>query len=157
MDFITFGILVKTIIMKLRFSLLLFCLLGIGVFSHAQDKKKASKPTIVNEPEDIPVSVKSTKKAHNLKPPPPPPQFDKEGKPLPPPKVEVVKFTPPKIVKDKPNLPPPPPPKKEVVKFTPPKIVKDKQAIPPPPPPVKPKTTVLQTEIPSVPPKDVRA
>ncbi len=132
MDFITFGISIKTFIMKLKFFLLLFCLLGIGVFSHAQDKKKASKPTIVNEPEDIPVSVRSTKKVKHLKPPPPPPMFDKEGKPLPPPKVERVKFAPPKIVKDKPNLPPPPPP-------------------------AKPKTTASQPEKPPAPPKDLRA
>ena len=100
MDFLTFGISVKTTIMKLRLSLLLFCLLGIGVFSHAQDKKKVPAKPVVEEGTDaIPVTVKSTKKAHKLKPPPPPPL-----------KPEVTKFTPPKIVKDG-KTPPPPPPK----------------------------------------------
>jgi hypothetical protein len=132
MDFITFGILVKTYFMKLKFSLLLFCLLGIGVFSQAQDKKKVTKPTIVNEPEEIPVSVTSSKKAKHLKPPPPPPKFDKQGKPMPPTKIEEVKFTPPKIEKDK-------------------------QPLPPPPPPVKAKTNVSQPEKSKAPPKDLRA
>ena len=97
--------------MKLKLSLLLFCLMGIGIFSHAQNKPKTPKPTIVTESEDIPVIVKSHKKANKLKPPPPPPVMRKDGKPLAPPKVEAVKFTPPKIVKDaeKP-IPPPPPP-----------------------------------------------
>jgi len=55
-------------------------------------------------------------------PPPPPPK----------PKVEMVEFTPPTIVKDeevkvKKPPPPPPKPKNETVKFTPPKIVKDEE------------------------------
>ena len=130
MDFLTFGIFVKTDIMKLKLSLLLFCLMGIGVFSHAQNKPKAPKPTIVTEPEEIPVIVKSHKKATKLKPPPPPPLIVRDGKPSPPPKVEVVKFTPPKIVKDaeKP-IPPPPPPAKPV------KTKSDKPAQPDAPPP----------------------
>ncbi len=100
--------------MKLKLSLLLFCLLGIGVFSNAQDKKKnTAKPKVENGADAIPVVVKSNKKAHKVPPPPPPPVVARDRKPLPPPKVEVVKFTPPKIVKDaeKP-LPPPPPPAK---------------------------------------------
>jgi len=86
--------------MKLRLSLLLFCLLGIGVFSHAQQPKKApAKPTVENGPDALPVTVTSKKKAHKQLPPPPPP-----------PKVEATKFTPPKIVKNGEKLPPPPPP-----------------------------------------------
>jgi len=87
--------------MKLRLSLLLFCLLGIGVFSHAQNSKKApaKPPTVENGPDAIPVTVTSSKKAHKQLPPPPPP-----------PKVEVTRFTPPKIVKNGEKLPPPPPP-----------------------------------------------
>lgn len=86
--------------MKLRLSLLLFCLLGIGVLSHAQKPPKApAKPTVENGPDAIPVTVTSSKKAHKQLPPPPPP-----------PKVEVTKFTPPKIVKNGEKLPPPPPP-----------------------------------------------
>jgi len=107
--------------MKLRLTLVLLCLLGIGIFSHAQNKKKTSKPTIVNSPDEIPVTMISSKKHH--KPPPPPPPLDKYGKPLPPPKVEVVHFKPPVIVKDEKTAPPPP--KIEKTRFAPPKIVKD--------------------------------
>jgi len=71
MDFLTFGISVKTNHMKLRLLLTTFCLLGIGIFSHAQDKKKTTKPVVENGPDAIPVTVTSTKKSH--KPPPPPP------------------------------------------------------------------------------------
>ena len=91
--------------MKLRLSLLLFCLLGIGFFSHSQDSKKTpppppspakpAKPIILNGEDAIPVIVKSSKKAHWKAPPPPP-------------KVEAVKFTPPKIVKDVEKVPAPP-------------------------------------------------
>ena len=58
----------------------------------------------------------------------------KEPPPLPPkPKDEVVKFTPPKIIRDKEvkvktEPPPPPKAKDEMTKFTPPKIVKDEEA-----------------------------
>lgn len=84
--------------MKLRLSLLLFCLLGIGVFSHSQDRVKTppppppakpGKPTVLNGPDAIPVIVKSNKKAHRKVPPPPPP-----------PKVKAAKFTPPKMIRD---------------------------------------------------------
>jgi hypothetical protein len=57
----------------------------------------------------------------------------KEHPPSPPkPKDEVVKFTPPKIVRDKEvqvktEPPPPAKPKDEIIKFIPPKIVKDEE------------------------------
>ncbi|MCW3116450.1 MAG: hypothetical protein JWM28_532 [Chitinophagaceae bacterium] len=117
--------------MKLKLWLLLLCLLGIGMFSYAQNRKKESKPTVEKGDDLIPVTVKSSKK--HRKPPPPPPKVGKDGKLLPHPKVEMVKFAPPRIVKDKQNVPPPPPPKRGAVKFAPPKIVKDKQNVPPPP------------------------
>jgi hypothetical protein len=105
MEFITFGILFKTIIMKLRILLIAFCLLGIGIFSKAQTKqaaKPSAKPTIENGADAIPVVVSSTRKKKAA------------------PKVEVTKFTPPVIVKDgDKKAPPPPPPTKT----------------PPPPPP----------------------
>ena len=68
------------------------------------------------------VVVSANSQSEKKEPPPPPPK----------PKDEVVKFTPPKIVKDEEvqvKAPPPPPPKSkdEVVKFTPPKIVKDEE------------------------------
>jgi len=68
------------------------------------------------------VIVSANAQSEKKEPPPPPPK----------PKDEVVKFTPPKIVKDeevqvKAPPPPPPKPKDEVVKFTPPKIVKDEE------------------------------
>jgi hypothetical protein len=87
MDFITFGISVKNTIMKLRLSLLLFCLFGIGLFSHAQARKKPAKPTVENGADAIPVTVTSTKKAHRK-------TTTKE---------KTVKFAPPRIVKDKPT------------------------------------------------------
>jgi hypothetical protein len=139
MDFITFGILLKTCYMKLRLSLLMFCLLGIGVFSHAQDIKKTpppppakpAKPTVLMGDDAIPVTVKSSKKLHANLPPPPPP---------------------PKIIRDGQKVPPPPPPKVEAAKFTPPKIVKDVEKAPPPPP-AKPKAPIKT----DAPPKDPRA
>ena len=90
--------------MKLRLSLLLFSLFGIGLFSHSQENKKLPppppakpvKPTVLIGPDAIPVTVKSSKKPHWKIPPPPPP------------KVEAVKFTPPKIVKDIEKAPAPP-------------------------------------------------
>ncbi len=106
--------------MKLRLTLVLFCLLGIGIFSHAQNKKKTSKPIIVNSPDEIPVTMISSTKHH--KPPPPPARPDID--PLSPPKVKVAHFKPPVIVKDEKRVPPPPP-KVEKVRFAPPKIVKD--------------------------------
>ena len=127
----------------------MFCLLGVGIFSHAQDTKKnpppppppakPAKPAVIMGDDAIPVTVKNSKKGHWKVPPPPP-------------KVEAVKFTPPKIVKDVEKAPPPPPPKAEAVKFTPPKIVKDAEKTPPPPPP-KPKTPIKS----DAPPKDPKA
>ena len=94
--------------MKLRLTLILFCLLGIGLFAKSQDKKRGqSKPTVENGADAIPVMVKSTKKVHRKLPAPP--LIDKDRKPLPPQKIGAIKFTPPKIVKDAPKPPPPPP------------------------------------------------
>jgi len=113
MEFITFGILFKTFIMKLRILLITFCLLGIGVFSKAQTKqttKPSAKSTIENGADAIPVVVSSKRKKK------------------PAPKAEVTKFTPPVIVKDGDKKAPPPPPP-----TTPRKIA-------PPPPPAPRKT-----------------
>ncbi|MCA6454860.1 MAG: hypothetical protein IM584_01870, partial [Chitinophagaceae bacterium] len=62
--------------MKLRLSLLLYFLLGIGMFSHAQDKPQApgKPPKVENGPDALPVVVKSHKKGQKLPPPPPPPK-----------------------------------------------------------------------------------
>lgn len=73
-------------IMKLRLSLLLYFLLGIGMFSHAQDKPQApgKPPKVENGPDALPVVVKSHKKGQKLPPPPPPPKvaaMDKPGAP----------------------------------------------------------------------------
>jgi hypothetical protein len=112
MDFLTFGIPVKTLLMKLKLWLLLLCLLGIGMFSYAQNKKKEAKPTVENGPDAIPVVVKSSKKRPKL-PPPPPPILGKDGKPLPPPKVELKHFkAAPKVEDVKVKMPPPPLPPK---------------------------------------------
>ena len=87
----------------------MFCLLGIGLFARSQNTKKAqTKPTLENGADAIAVTVQSTKKSHRKPPPPPqPPLFIKNGKPFPPPKMEVLKFTPPKMAKDAPKPPPP--------------------------------------------------
>ncbi len=99
--------------MKLRLTLILFCLLGIGLFAKAQDKKKnQSKPTVENGADAIPVIVKSNKKARHPKPPPPPPMIGKNDETIPPPKIEVTKFDPPVINKDVKKLSPAPPPAK---------------------------------------------
>jgi hypothetical protein len=79
--------------MKLRLSLILFCLLCIGMFARSQDRKKASpKPTVENGADAIPVIVTSTKKAHS-KPPPPPPKAVKDVPKPPPLPVNPVKPT----------------------------------------------------------------
>ncbi len=93
--------------MKLRLTLILFCLLGVGLFARSQDKKKAqTNPTVENGADAIPVTVQSTKKGYRKPPPPQPPLLIKDGKPFPPPKMEVLRFAPPKIVKDMPKPPP---------------------------------------------------
>ena len=68
------------------------------------------------------VIVSANAQSEKKEPPPPPPK----------PKEEMVKFTPPKIVKDeevqvKKPPPPPPKPKDDVVKFKPPIIVKHEE------------------------------
>lgn len=90
--------------MKLKLSLLLFFLLGIGAFSHAQDKKKPSnKPKVENGDDAIPVTVTGKKKGHPLPPPPPPPR-NRNEKPSPPAK----------LMKEGDKIPPPPPPARPV-------------------------------------------
>ena len=68
------------------------------------------------------VIVSANAQSEKKEPPPPPPK----------PKDEMVKFTPPEIVKNeevqmKKPPPPPPKPKNEIIKFSPPKIVKDQE------------------------------
>lgn len=103
---------------------LLFCSLFLtGIFSHAQETKKAP-PKVVRDKDN---EVKEVRKD--------------------PPKIEVVKFTPPKVVKDgevkeypkmkvSEQAPPPPPPQmsrkgKDVKEY--PKVKVSQQAPPPPP------------------------
>lgn len=71
------------LIMKLRLSLLLYFLLGIGMFSHAQDKPQAPArpPKVENGPDAIPVVVKSHKKGWKVPPPPAPPKVAVMAKP----------------------------------------------------------------------------
>ena len=105
MDFITFSISFQIICMKLRPTLLLLCIFGIGLFSHAQNSpKKPGKPVVENGADAIPVTVISRKKSKG-KPVkkdtthmPPPPKATKEpGKPLPhqipnPPKLPTAEL-----------------------------------------------------------------
>jgi hypothetical protein len=118
----------KNLLMKLKLWLLLLCLLGIGMFSNAQNKKKESRPTVLPGNEMPPVSVTSSKKYR--KPPPPPPLLGRDGKPLPPPKVEMVRFAAPVLKSEdmKVKMPPPPAPPKE-------KLKADKPVKPNAPPP----------------------
>jgi len=103
MEFITFSISMKIKMMKIRLALTAFCLFCIGIFSQAQDSKKApaqTKPTVENGADAIPVTVTSTKKKAPPPPPPPPPSKKLQQKPPPPP-------PPSKKLQQK---PPPPPP-----------------------------------------------
>jgi hypothetical protein len=125
---------VKTSYMKLKLTLLGFCLFCVGIFSHAQDKKaRPSKPAVEEGADPIPVTVTS-KKRHSK--PIAIQQYDKDGNllppPPPPPKIERARFAPPKIVKD--DQAPPLPPKQDKARFDPPKIEKDGDVPPPPPP-----------------------
>jgi hypothetical protein len=107
--------------MKLRMLLILLFLLGVGLFARSQDNKKGqSKPVIENGPDAIPVTVKSTKKAHPKAPAPP--MLGKDQRPLVP-KVlkQAVRPAPPplpaKPIKTKAALPvkpdaPPAPPER---------------------------------------------
>ena len=63
--FYTVRHLMKNAVMKLKLTLLLFCLFGVGIFSHAQDNKKAqsTRPKVESGPDAIPVVVTSSKKA----------------------------------------------------------------------------------------------
>lgn len=104
--------------MKLKLTLLLFCLLCIGLFSEAQDNKKVPPPP-----------PKPAIKAAKFKPPKIVKDVDAPTPPPPPPAKARVKFSPPRIVKDPP--PPPPPAKPTKVK----KAIPEKNNVPPPPPP----------------------
>lgn len=102
--------------MKLKLTLLLMCLLGVGLFSQGQDKPskpaKADKITVADGKDALPVTVKSNKKSKLRKPPPPPPA--------------------PPVVIRKPEQPAPPPPPEKVK-------IKMNKYVPPPPPPARPK------------------
>jgi outer membrane biosynthesis protein TonB len=116
------SILRKSSYMKLKLTLLLMSLLGVGLFAQGQNKPskppKADKVEVVDGRDALPVTVKSNKKSKVRKPPPPPP-------------VEA-----PPIVIRKPEQPaPPPPPEKMKIKI-------NKHIPPPPPPPAKPRPAV---------------
>lgn len=105
------------LIMKLRLSLLLYFLLGIGMFSHAQDKPQAPArpPKVENGPDAIPVVVKSHKKGWKVPPPAPPkvavmakpgaPKHLKNSAPTPPPPLAHPR----KLKGEKPPKPDAPP------------------------------------------------
>ena len=126
MDFITFGIPLKTTRMKLKLALTIFCLLGIGLFAHSQDapKKQSSQKgtgtdthaqpkkyepvddTLPPPPPPPPPTAMRKNESLRIKalPPPPPPPLvptGKNGKTLPAPKAAMIK---------EPSSPPPPPP-----------------------------------------------
>jgi len=115
------SILTKRSHMKLKLTLLLMFLLGVGLFTQGQDKPiksvKADKAAVVDGRDALPVTVKSNKKSKAIKPPPPPP-------------VE-----PPPTAIRKPEQPAPPPPPEKVK-------IKVNKHIPPPPPLAKPKPPV---------------
>jgi hypothetical protein len=174
---------IKTTVMKLRLALILLCLLGIGLFARTQDAQKTPKPKVENSPalekdakplppprivisrvdtprfrrnggQHSPTPPPPTRidiKKHV--PPPPPPPIDKDGNPLPAPKVEAVKFKPPVIIKTK-DVPPPPPPPKPSRTNVPKVVQEDEHPLPPPPPkpgkvkgaPVTPDTPPLELE-----------
>jgi hypothetical protein len=111
--------------MKLKLTLLSFCLFGIGLFSHAQADKS------------MPAKAKFKAPLHAEK------QYDKDGNlippPPPPPKIDIKHFKAPKGAprdKDR-NLLPPPPPSIARDDNTPPPPPRamDKNDVPPPPPP----------------------
>lgn len=115
--------------MKLKLTLLLICLLGVGLLTRAQKTpvkaKRTEKVTVVDGKDAIPVTVKSNKKSKV--PPPPPPKIQE-----------------PPVVVQKPEQPaPPPPPEKMKIKVN--------KHIPPPPPPAKPKVPAKAT-VPDAPP-----
>ncbi len=86
--------------MLLRTYLLLLCLFGIGIFGEAQTKKAANPPVktkekaAVEEVNEMPISVTSSKKAHV--PPKPPPAPKKSRQPVPPPPIKKAAPLPPK-------------------------------------------------------------
>lgn len=128
--------------MKLRFTLLLFCLLGVGLFAQGQDKptkaKKIDKIEVVDGKDALPITVRSTKKSKVPKPPPPVEVVKVDPNKVPPPPP------PPKLIKKGPMNPPPPPPFERVK-------IKMNEVAPPPPP--KPRSTdkVVAPDAPSLP------
>ncbi len=122
---------IKNSRMKLKLTLLLICLLGVGLLTRAQKKpvkpNSTEKVTVVDGKDAIPVTVKSNKKS-KVPPPPPPP----------------AKFTPPVIVHNPEQPAPPPPPEKMKIKV-------NKHIPPPPPPPEKPRVPAKAT-VPDAPP-----
>ena len=81
--------------MKLRLTLLLMCLFGTGLFADAQVKKKTHsrppKPQIIIAPDEIPVIVKSTKKAHARKRVKTAPKVIKKDQPVRPTSAEYIR------------------------------------------------------------------
>lgn len=134
----------KPPIMKLKLTLLTMCLLGVGIFSHAQSTKTTSKPTVEKGADAIPVTVVS----HKKKQLPPPPKIERvkfktssnshRETPPPPPPKQRVKFPKPIIasgeVVEVPKAAPPASPK---VKFAKPKAIGEVKEVPAPPPPPK--------------------
>lgn len=130
--------------MKLRFTLLLFCLLGVGLFAQGQNipvkPKKIDKVEVIDGKDALPITVRSTKKSKVPKPPPPPPvevvKVDPNKVPPPPP--------PPKLIKKGPMNPPPPPPVERVK-------IKMNEVAPPPPPKPKSANKVAVPDAPTIP------
>lgn len=141
--------------MKLKLTLLAFCLLGIGIFSQAQDAKTAPPKPKFRAPKDAPRDQDG-----NLLPPPPPPKVDlkhfkapkggaadKNGNFVDPPPPPPLAKPPAKAEEEfdkygNPVPPPPPPPAagRTGIKFRAPKGAprdKDGNLLPPPPPPVE--------------------
>lgn len=125
MEFITFRISGKTTHMKVKLTLILLCLLGIGIFARSQVRKKQSgKQVIENGPDAIPVIVTSHKKAHHVTSKP---SIIRNYRPSPPGKPKAGRI---KEPTGKPGIPPPPPPPTTPPLPAPPSL--------PPPPPVPP-------------------
>jgi hypothetical protein len=103
-------LIIKQVMLR-RIYLFMVCLLGTGIFSHAQDKptppppppvktkKQPPPPAVVDEKPTIPIEVTAYKKAKKI-PPPPPLAKTSPGRPH-----GVPKAPPPPPVKGKVNTP----------------------------------------------------